>query len=85
LRELDSFAAAGSHTRYPIDEGESPERIVGAVHVKGVLRAVESEGSLDADIEARDLACDVVVVPVKRLVEMSSKTSRSRNFRCRSS
>jgi CBS domain containing-hemolysin-like protein len=69
LRELVSFAAAGSHTRYPIYEGDSPDRIVGAVHVKDVLRAVESEGSLDADIEARDLARDVVVVPENRLVD----------------
>jgi CBS domain containing-hemolysin-like protein len=85
LRELDSFAAAGSHTQYPIYEGESPERIVGSVHAKDVLRAVESEGSLDADIEARNLARDVVVVPVKSLVEMFPKTSRSRNLRWQSS
>src|SRR5918994_7659472 len=52
LREHDSFAAAGSHTRYPIYEGDSPDRIVGAVHVKDVLRAVESEGSIDAAVEA---------------------------------
>ena len=69
LRELVSVAAAGSHTRYPIYEDESPDRIVGAVHVKDVLRAVESEGSLDADVKARDLARGVVVVPENRLVD----------------
>ncbi|MDP8973379.1 MAG: hemolysin family protein [Actinomycetota bacterium] len=69
LRELVSFTAAGNHTRYPIYEGESPDRIVGAVHIKDVLRAVESAGSLDADVEARDLARDVVVVPENRFVD----------------
>jgi CBS domain containing-hemolysin-like protein len=69
LRELVSFTAAGNHTRYPIYEGESPDRIIGAVHVKDVLRAVESEGDIDAAVEARDLARDVVVVPENRLVD----------------
>ncbi|MCA1717906.1 MAG: hemolysin family protein [Actinobacteria bacterium] len=69
LRELVSFTAAGNHTRYPIHEGESPDRIIGAVHVKDVLRAVESEGGIDAAVEARDLARDVVVVPENRFVD----------------
>jgi CBS domain containing-hemolysin-like protein len=69
LRELVSFAAAGNHTRYPIYEGESPDHIIGAVHVKDILRAVESEGGLDADVEARNLSRDVVVVPENRLVD----------------
>jgi CBS domain containing-hemolysin-like protein len=69
LRELVSFTAAGNHTRYPIYEGESPDHIIGAVHVKDVLRAVESEGGLDADVEARNLARDVVMVPENRLVD----------------
>src|SRR4028118_1350111 len=43
--------------------------MVGAVRVKDVLRAVESEGSLDADIEARDLARDVIMVPENRLLD----------------
>ncbi len=69
LKDLVSFTAAENHTRYPIYEGESPDRIIGAVHIKDVLRAIESEGSLDANIEARDLARDVVVVPENRLVD----------------
>ena len=69
LRELVSFTAAGNHTRYPIYEGESPDHIIGAVHVKDVLRAVESEGGIDAAVEARELARDVVVVPENRLVD----------------
>jgi CBS domain containing-hemolysin-like protein len=69
LRELVSLTAAGNHTRYPIYEGESPDHIIGAVHVKDVLRAVESEGGINAAVEARDLARDVVVVPENRLVD----------------
>jgi CBS domain containing-hemolysin-like protein len=69
LRELVSLTAAGNHTRYPIYEGESPDHIIGAVHVKDVLRAVESMGSIDAAVEARDLVRDVVVVPENRLVD----------------
>ncbi len=69
LRELVSVTAAGNHTRYPIYEGDSPDRIVGAVHIKDVLRAIEAEGGLDADLTARDLARDVIVIPENRLVD----------------
>ncbi|HEV8045501.1 MAG TPA: hemolysin family protein, partial [Rubrobacter sp.] len=34
LRELVSIAAAGRYSRYPVHQGDSPDRIVGAVHVK---------------------------------------------------
>jgi magnesium and cobalt exporter, CNNM family len=66
LRKLVSVAAAGNYTRYPIYEGDSPERVVGAVHIKDVLRAVESEGGLDADLTARDLMREVLIVPENR-------------------
>jgi CBS domain containing-hemolysin-like protein len=69
LRELVSFAAAENHTRYPLYEGESPDRIIGAVHVKDILRTVESEGGLDAHIAARDIKRDVLVVPENRLAD----------------
>jgi CBS domain containing-hemolysin-like protein len=69
LRKLVSVAAAGNYTRYPIYEGDAPDRIIGAVHVKDVLRAVESEGGLDADITACDLMRDVLVVPENRLID----------------
>jgi CBS domain containing-hemolysin-like protein len=69
LRELVSFTAAGNYTRYPVYEAESPDRIIGAVHVKDVLRAVESEGSLDADVEARDIMRDVLVAPENKLLD----------------
>ena len=66
LRKLVSVAAAGNYTRYPIYEGDSPDRIIGAVHIKDVLRAVESEGGLDAELTARDLMREVLDVPENR-------------------
>jgi CBS domain containing-hemolysin-like protein len=55
LKKLVSVAAAGNYTRYPIHENDSADRIIGAVHIKDVLRAVESEGGLDADPENRPI------------------------------
>jgi CBS domain containing-hemolysin-like protein len=69
LRKLLSVAAAGNYTRYPVYEDDSADRIVGAVHVKDVLRAVESEGGLDANLTARDLAREVLVVPENRPID----------------
>jgi CBS domain containing-hemolysin-like protein len=68
LRKLLSVAAAGNYTRYPVYEDDSSDRIVGAVHVKDVLRAVESEG-VDANLTARDLAREVLVVPENRAID----------------
>jgi CBS domain containing-hemolysin-like protein len=69
LRQLVSVAAAGNYTRYPIYENDSPDRIIGAVHVKDVLRAVESEGGLDSDVTAGDLTRDVLLVPENRPID----------------
>ncbi len=69
LRKLVSVAAAGNYTRYPVYEDDSPDRIIGAVHVKDVLRAVESEGGLDAHLTAHDLAREVLVVPENRPID----------------
>ena len=69
LKTLVSVAAAGNYTRYPIYEGESSDRIIGAVHVKDVLRAVESEGGLESDLTARDLMREVLIVPENRRID----------------
>jgi CBS domain containing-hemolysin-like protein len=69
IRRLVSVAAAGNYTRYPIHEGDSPDRIIGAVHVKDVLRAVASAGGLDAGLTARDLMRDVLTVPENRRID----------------
>lgn len=66
LKELVSVASAGKYTRYPVYEAEQPDRVVGAVHVKDVLRTVETAGGLDADVTARDIMRDVLIVPENR-------------------
>jgi len=62
-------ATAGNHTRYPVFEGDSQERIVGMVHVKDVLETIKETRSLKADVSARDLMRDVLVVPENRPVD----------------
>jgi len=60
LKRLASAMADGRHTRYPVHEEGSPDRIVGTVHMRDVLRAVGSDG---ADAVARDLMRGALVVP----------------------
>ncbi len=69
LRDLISVVAAGHYTRYPVHEDRSPDRVVGAVHVKDVLRAIGPEGDVGADVTARDLAREVIIVPESRSIE----------------
>ncbi|HET7478052.1 MAG TPA: hemolysin family protein [Rubrobacteraceae bacterium] len=68
LRKLVSVAAAGNYTRYPIYEDDSPDRIIGMVHVKDVLRSVDEKG-LEAEITARDLMRGVLIVPENRPID----------------
>ena len=69
LKELVSVAAEGNYTRYPIFEEDSMDRIIGMVHVKDVLRAVEARGRLEADVTARDLMREVLTVPENRRID----------------
>lgn len=69
LRELVSAAATGNYTRYPVYDTTSPDNVLGLVHAKDVLRAVESEGSLDSKMTARDMLRDVLVVPENRNID----------------
>jgi len=69
LSELVSAVAAGNYTRYPVYEGDSVDRIVGMVHVKDLLRAVEAAGGLKANITAKDLMREVLTVPESRRIE----------------
>jgi CBS domain containing-hemolysin-like protein len=68
LRELFFVTAQGGHTRYPVHEDDSLDRIVGAVHIRDVMSTVAAEG-LEAPITARDLARDVLVVPENRPID----------------
>jgi CBS domain containing-hemolysin-like protein len=69
LRELFSVIASGEHTRYPIHEEGSPDRIVGAVHAKDVMRAVEDGGGLRAQVRAEEVMREVLTVPENRRVD----------------
>src|SRR5215217_4548088 len=68
LSELFSVTAQGKHTRYPVHEDDSTDRIVGAVHIGDVMRAVEDEG-LEAQLTARDLVREVLIVPENRAID----------------
>jgi CBS domain containing-hemolysin-like protein len=69
LRELFSVIASGEHTRYPVHEEGSPDRIVGAVHAKDVMRAVEDGGGLRAEVRAEEVMREVLTVPENRRVD----------------
>jgi magnesium and cobalt exporter, CNNM family len=70
LRKLFSVIASGEHTRYPVHEEGSPDRIVGAVHAKDVMRAVEDGGGLSrAQVRAEDVMREVLAVPENRRVD----------------
>ncbi|MDP8939832.1 MAG: hemolysin family protein [Actinomycetota bacterium] len=68
LEHLISVAAAGNYTRYPIFEEEDPDRIIGAIHVKDLLRIIQDEG-LESDVTARNIMREVLTVPENRLID----------------
>jgi len=72
LSELVAAAAAGNYTRYPIYEDETGDRIIGAVHVKDLLRnTVQSVGGVDlkASPRERDIVREVLTVPENRRID----------------
>lgn len=68
LKELRSVTAEGRYTRYLVlnETGEQP---VGFVHVKDVLRMIESNTDEDSSLTARDLAREVLLVPETRRID----------------
>jgi CBS domain containing-hemolysin-like protein len=68
LGDLFSVTAQGGHSRYPVHEDDSLDRIVGAVHIRDVMATVAAEG-LEVPITARDLAREVLVVPENRPID----------------
>jgi CBS domain containing-hemolysin-like protein len=68
LVELFSVSARGKHTRYPVHEDEAPDQVLGEVHIRDVMHAVDSEG-LEAPITAGELAREILVVPENRPVD----------------
>jgi CBS domain containing-hemolysin-like protein len=66
--ELISLSAEGRYSRYPVHETDSPDRIIGAVHVKDVLRTVASD-TTDSAKTASDLMRDVLTIPENRHID----------------
>jgi CBS domain containing-hemolysin-like protein len=86
LRELFSVVASGEHTRYPVHEDGDPDRIVGAVHAKDVMRAVEDGGGLGAragiaGVRAEDVMREVLTVPENRRADVVLEDLRDRRLR----
>src|SRR3712207_4476094 len=81
LRELFRVVASGEHTRYPVHEEGSPDRIVGAVHAKDVMRAIEDGGGLRAQVRAEDVMREVLTVPENRRVDAVLQDLKDRRLR----
>ncbi|SEV85582.1 hemolysin family protein [Natrinema salifodinae] len=74
LSELRGVAATGNYTRFPIVDEDADEPVVGFVHAKDVLQAIESadaddSAAEDAEPAARDLARDALIVPETRRID----------------
>ena len=69
LEHLISVAGPGNHTRYPIFEEDEPDRIIGAIHVKDLLRVVKDAGGITSEITARDIMRNVLTVPENRTID----------------
>jgi CBS domain containing-hemolysin-like protein len=80
LEELFSIVAEGNHTRYPIFEVDSGDRIIGMIHAKDVLRAAKDAGDLEAVVTARDLMRDVLTIPENRSVDKILKDLRAQGL-----
>ncbi|WP_049921143.1 hemolysin family protein [Halopiger djelfimassiliensis] len=85
LSELREVAAGGSYTRFPVVDEDADEPVVGFVHAKDVLQAIESTtddgaaGPATAEPTARDLARAALVVPETRRIDEILAEFRRRN------
>jgi CBS domain containing-hemolysin-like protein len=77
--DLISLSAQGRYSRYPVHETDSADRIIGAVHVKDVLRAVASD-TTDSTKTARDLMRDVLTIPENRHIDDILEDLRNRDL-----
>lgn len=73
LSELRAIASSGSYTRFPVVDEEADEPVVGFVHAKDVLHAIETADRAgepsSGEPTARDLARDVLYVPETRRID----------------
>ncbi len=83
LSELRRVAASGSYTRFPIVDEDADEPVIGFVHAKDVLHAIETadedDGSSAEEPTARDLARDVLIVPETRRIDEILAEFRAQN------
>ncbi|WP_455449540.1 hemolysin family protein [Natrinema thermotolerans] len=72
LSELRGVAAGGNYTRYPVVDDDADEPVIGFVHAKDVLQAIEAANGEDttaAEPTARDLVRDAIIVPETRRID----------------
>ncbi|WP_222918777.1 hemolysin family protein [Natrinema sp. SYSU A 869] len=85
LSELRGVAASGNYTRFPVVDEVADEPVIGFVHAKDVLQAIEAADGDDAGDEpvgeptARDLARDVLIVPETRRIDEILAEFRKQN------
>jgi len=79
LSELRAVAASGSYTRFPIVDKDADDPVIGFVHAKDVLHAIETAADTEAEPTARDLARDVIFVPETRRIDEVLTEFRRRN------
>ncbi|PCR90072.1 hemolysin family protein [Natrinema ejinorense] len=68
LSELRGVAASGTYTRFPVVDEEADQPVVGFVHAKDVLQAIETADGGD-EPTAHDLARDIIIVPETRRID----------------
>ncbi|SIR88352.1 hemolysin family protein [Natronorubrum thiooxidans] len=77
LSELRRIAASGSYSRFPVVDEDADQPVIGFVHARDVLQAIETANgdgrSSDADQReeptARELARDALIVPETRRID----------------
>ncbi|MDN5698622.1 MAG: hemolysin family protein, partial [Rubrobacter sp.] len=81
LGELVAQAADGNYTRYPIHEGETGDGIIGAVHVKDLLRSLETAtgAEMSAPLDTTSLR-EVLTVPENRRIDDILEDFKSREI-----
>ncbi|ELY74016.1 hypothetical protein C487_16394 [Natrinema pallidum DSM 3751] len=83
LSDLRGVAASGTYTRFPVVDEDADEPVVGFVHAKDVLKAIEAtdghDGRAGDEPTARDLAREVLIVPETRRIDEILAEFRQRN------
>jgi CBS domain containing-hemolysin-like protein len=76
LSELVDAAVFGRYTRYPLYEGDL-DHVVGAVHVKDLLRAAREDPD---DFDIREIVRDCLVIPETKPIEQILREFQQRKL-----